>query len=117
MSEVKALYPIGKTQWAKWRAEQRIAFNETRAAGVPFADAVKYVNELELIEVNIAPKPEPKKKKSGLLRALEDTIEGLNKVEEVAEAVVDVVEVAVPAVAVAKTVARATRGAPKKKAK
>jgi hypothetical protein len=116
MSEVKALYPIGKTQWAKWRAEQRIAFNETRAAGVPFADAVKYVNELELIEVNIAPKPEPKKK-SGLLRALEDTIEGLNKVGEVAEAVVDVVEVAVPAVAVAKTVARATRGAPKKKAK
>ena len=116
MSEVKALYPIGKTQWAKWRAEQRIAFNEARAAGVPFADAVKYVNELELIEVNIAPKPEPKKK-SGLLRALEDTIEGLNKVGEVAEAVVDVAEVVqtvTPAIAVAKTVVRATR---KKKAK
>ncbi len=57
MSEVKALYPIGKTQWAKWRAEQRIAFNETRAAGVPFADAVDYVNRLKLVEVNIAPLP------------------------------------------------------------
>lgn len=113
MSEVKALYPIGKTQWAKWRAEQRIAFNEARAAGVPFADAVKYVNELELIEVNIAPKPEPKKK-SGLLRALEDTIEGLTKVGEVVETVADVAEIAAPAVAVAKTVVRATR---KKKAK
>jgi len=32
MAEVKALFPIGKTQWAKWRTEQRIAFNETRAA-------------------------------------------------------------------------------------
>lgn len=109
MSEVKALYPIGKTQWAKWRAEQRIAFNETRAAGVPFADAVKYVNELELIEVNIAPKPEPKKKKNVF-----------DVLEDVAEAVVDVAEVVqtvTPAIAVAKTVARATRGAPKKKAK
>ena len=106
MATVKALYPIGKTQWAKWRAEQRIAFNETRAAGVPFADAVKYVNELELIEVNIAPKPEPKKK-ANILDVLED----------VAEAVVDVAEVVqtvTPAIAVAKTVVRATR---KKKAK
>lgn len=57
---VKALFPIGKTQWSKWRPEQKIAFNETRAAGVPFADAVKYVNELELVEVNIAPKPKKK---------------------------------------------------------
>jgi hypothetical protein len=60
MADVKALFPIGKTQWIKWRPEQRIAFNETRAAGVPFADAVKYVNELELVEVNIAPKPKKK---------------------------------------------------------
>lgn len=74
MSEVKALHPIGKTQWAKWVPEQQIAFNETRASGVPFADAVKYVNELELVEVNIAPQA---KEKSGLLRALEETIEGL----------------------------------------
>ena len=105
MSEVKAQFPIGKTQWAKWRTEQRIAFNETRAAGVPFADAVKYVNELELVEVNIAPKPEPKKKKN-----LFDII------EDVADVVTDAAEVAAkvtPVIAVAKTVANAT----KKKAK
>lgn len=105
MAEVKAQFPIGKTQWAKWRTEQRIAFNETRAAGVPFADAVKYVNELELVEVNIAPKPEPKKKKN-----LFDII------EDVADVVTDAAEVAAkvtPVIAVAKTVANAT----KKKAK
>ena len=54
---VKALFPIGKTQWSKWSDDQRTAFNETRAAGVPFADAVKYVNELKLVEVKIAPEP------------------------------------------------------------
>ena len=100
---VKALFPIGKTQWAKWRPEQQIAFNETRAAGVPFADAVKYVNELELIEVNIAPKP----KKKNVFDIIED----------VAEAAVDVAEVVAavsPAVSIAKTVVKA---ATKKKAK
>lgn len=71
MSEVKALFPIGKTQWRKWRAEQRIAFNEVRASGVPFPDAVRYVNELELVEVNIAPKPE----KKSILDVLEDVAE------------------------------------------
>ena len=60
MADVKALFPIGKTQWAKWRPEQRIAFNETCAAGVPFSEAVKYVNGLQLVEVNIAPKPKKK---------------------------------------------------------
>ena len=93
MSNVKALFPIGKTQWSKWRPEQQIAFNETRAAGVPFADAVKYVNELELVEINIAPKP----KKSGFLDALEDTLEGI-------KAVADVAEAATPVIAVAKAV-------------
>jgi len=105
MAEVKAQFPIGKTQWAKWRTEQRIAFNETRAAGVPFADAVKYVNELELVEVNIAPKPEPKKKKNIF-----------DMIEDVADVVTDAAEVAAkvtPVIAVAKTVANAT----KKKAK
>lgn len=105
MAEVKALFPIGKTQWRKWVPEQKIAFNEARASGVPFADAVDYVNRLELVEVNIAPQP----KKSGLLRALEDAIEGLNNVGEVAGAVAHVVEVATPVVAVAKTVKRATK--------
>ena len=105
MAEVKAQFPIGKTQWAKWRTEQRIAFNETRAAGVPFADAVKYVNELELVEVNIAPKPEPKpepKKKKNLFDIIED----------VADVVTDAAEVAAkvtPVIAVAKTVANATK--------
>ena len=91
MSNVKALFPIGKTQWSKWRPEQQIAFNETRAAGVPFADAVKYVNELELVEINIAP-PAPKKK--NIFDVLEDVVE---TVSEVAEA-------ATPVIAVAKAV-------------
>lgn len=108
MSEVKALYPIGKTQWAKWRAEQRIAFNETRAAGVPFADAVDYVNRLKLVEVNIAPPP-PKKK--NIFDKIEDAMED---VVEVAETVTSVAAAVTPVVAVAKTVARATS---KKKAK
>lgn len=98
MAEVKALFPIGKTQWRKWVPEQQIAFNETRASGVPFADAVKYVNELELVEVNIAPQP----KKSGFLDVLEDTLEGIKAVADVAEAVT-------PVIAVAKTVKRATK--------
>ena len=99
MSEVKALFPIGKTQWAKWVPEQKIAFNEARASGVPFADAVKYVNELELVEINIAPKPE----KKNIFDIIED-------VAEVAEKVTDVVEKITPVVAVAKTVVKATKG-------
>lgn len=99
MSEVKALYPIGKTQWRKWVPEQKIAFNEARASGVPFADAVKYVNELELVEVNIAPAP---KKKHSVLDVLHD-------VAEVAETVADVVTTVTPVVAAVKTVAKVTK--------
>lgn len=102
MAEVKALFPIGKTQWAKWRPEQRIAFNETRAAGVPFADAVKYVNELELIEVNIAPKP----KKENIFDVIEDAVED---VADVAATVGSVAAAVSPVVAVAKTVAKVTK--------
>jgi|GEM_PF-4892105 len=105
MADVKALFPIGKTQWSKWRAEQRIAFNETRASGVPFADAVDYVNRLELVEVNIAPPP-PKKK--NILDVLED-------VAEVATTVASVATGVAPVVAVASTVVKATKG--KKKGK
>ena len=83
MADVKALFPIGKTQWAKWRPEQKIAFNETRAAGVSFPDAVEYVNELELVEINIAPKP----KKKNVFDIIED-------VAEVAAAISPVVAVA-----------------------
>ena len=103
MAEVKALFPIGKTQWRKWRAEQRIAFNETRAAGVPFADAVKYVNDLELVEVNIAPPP-PKKK--NVLDVIENAVED---VADVATTVASVAAAVAPAVTVAKVVARAAK--------
>ena len=89
MAEVKALFPIGKTQWRKWRPEQQIAFNEARASGVPFPDAVKYVNELELVEVNIAPR-------NGLLDVLEGVVEAVTQVETV--------------VAVAKPLVKAVRG-------
>ena len=95
MATVKALYPIGKTQWAKWNDAQRTAFNEAREAGVPYNDAIQAANQTQ------------GKKKANILDVLED----------VAEAVVDVAEVVqtvTPAIAVAKTVVRATR---KKKAK
>lgn len=101
MADVKALFPIGKTQWAKWVPEQRIAFNETRAAGVPFADAVKYVNELELVEVNIAPKPV---KKKNFFDIVEDVVETAT---DVAEKITGVAAVAAPVIAVAKTAKRA----------
>ena len=89
MAEVKALFPIGKTQWAKWRTEQRIAFNEARESGVPFADAVKYVNELELVEVNIAPKP----KKKNLFDVIEDVAEIAGDIAEVGAMVTPVAKV------------------------
>jgi hypothetical protein len=98
MADVKALFPVGKTQWAKWVPEQKIAFNEARTAGVPFADAVAYVNGLELVEVNIAPPP-PKK---NVLDVIED-------VAEVAATVASVAVSVSPIVAVAKTVAKATK--------
>ena len=41
MADVKALFPIGKTQWSKWSDDQRTAFNEARAEGVPHEDAIK----------------------------------------------------------------------------
>ncbi len=87
MSEVKALFPIGKTQWRKWNDEQKTAFNEARAAGVPFADAVEASNEM---------------KKNGLLNAIKD-------VAEVAETVAEVAVALNPVVSAATTVVRATR--------
>ena len=103
MAEIKALFPIGKTQWRKWVPEQKIAFNEARASGVPFADAVDYVNRLELIEVNIAPKPE----KKSILDVIEDAVED---VADVAATVGSVAAAVSPVVAVAKTVAKVTKG-------
>ena len=62
MAEVKAQFPIGKTQWAKWNDEQRTAFNEAREAGVPFADAVEASNAM-------------KKKGFNVVNALHDVVE------------------------------------------
>lgn len=98
MSEVKALYPIGKTQWAKWGNEAREAYNRMRNLG--------FTHETGVAEAN-AVQEKVKAKKKSVFDILED----------VAEAVVDVAEVVqtvTPAIAVAKTVVRATR---KKKAK
>lgn len=91
MTEVKALFPIGKTQWSKWNDAQKTAFNEARAAGVSFADAVEASNQM---------------KKGGILGVLKD-------VADAAETVADVAAVLNPVVGVATTVVRATR---KKKA-
>ena len=91
MADVKALFPIGKTQWAKWVPEQRIAFNETRAAGVPFADAVAYANGIEA----------PKKK--NFFDVLEDVVETAT---DVAETVNTVAPIVATATTIAKTIKR-----------
>ena len=74
---VKALFPIGKTQWLKWSDDQRTAFNEARAAGVEYADAVAGANETQT-----------KKKKN------------------VFDTIGDVAETVSPALAVAKTLVK-----------
>jgi len=88
MAVIKALFPIGKTQWLKWSDDQRTAFNEARAAGVPYGDAVVGANQTQT------------KKKKSVFDIIED-------VAEVAVAVA-------PMAAVAKTVVKA---ATNKKAK
>ena len=85
---VKALFPIGKTQWAKWNDDQRTAFNEAREAGVPFNDAVRAANETQA------------HKKKSILDVIEDVV----------ETVADVAETATPVIAVAKTVAKVAKG-------
>jgi hypothetical protein len=77
---VKALFPIGKTQWLKWSDDQRTAFNEARAAGVPYNDAILGANQTQTA------------KKKSVLDIIED-------VAEVAATVA-------PVVAVAKTLAK-----------
>jgi hypothetical protein len=87
MTEIKALFPIGKTQWSKWKDKQKIAFNEAREAGVPFADAIAAANSI---------------KSGGLLGVLKD-------VAEVAETAAGVAASLNPVVGVATTLVRATR--------
>lgn len=79
MADVKALFPIGKTQWLKWSNDQRTAFNEARAAGVPYMDAIASTNAL-------------KKKKKNVLDIIED--------------VAEIAAVVSPAVSIAKTLAK-----------
>ena len=78
---VKALFPIGKTQWAKWSDDQRVAFNEARAAGVPYMDAIASANAA-------------KKKKKNVLDFIEDVAETAVRVAEVAVAASPVVSMA-----------------------
>ena len=102
MAEVKALFPIGKTQWRKWRPEQQIAFNEARADGVPFADAVAVVNQMEA----------PKKK--SFFDIIGDAVEDVG---EVAETVAGVAATVAPVIGTAKTVARVAGAIKPKKGK
>ena len=91
---VKALFPIGKTQWSKWYDDQRTAFNEARAAGVPYMDAITSTNAL-------------KKKKKNVFDIIEDVAETAVRVAEVAASVS-------PAVTMAKVM---VKSATQKKAK
>ena len=91
---VKALFPIGKTQWSKWSDDQRTAFNEARAAGVPYMDAIASTNAL-------------KKKKKNVFDIIEDVAETAVRVAEVAASVS-------PAVTMAKVM---VKSATQKKAK
>jgi hypothetical protein len=85
---VKALFPIGKTQWLKWSDDQRTAFNEARAAGVPYNDAILGANQAQA---------EAKPKKKSVFDIIED--------------VAEVAAVISPAVSIAKTVVKATKKA------
>lgn len=82
MSDVKALFPIGKTQWAKWNDEQRTAFNEAREAGVPFNDAVLAANQ------TVA-----SKKKKNVFDIIEDVAEIAGDIAEVGAMVTPVAKV------------------------
>lgn len=96
MADVKALFPVGKTQWAKWNDAQRTTFNEVRAAGVPFIEAIQYVNTPGFIV------EEPKQ--GFLARAI-----------DIVEDVADVAVAVAPVAAVAKTAVKAVTKAKKGK--
>jgi hypothetical protein len=106
MSEVKAEFRIGKTQWAKWGPEARMAYNRVRGLGFTHETGVAEANAVQAKGPTKADKP-----KRSFLDKLGDAIED---VAEVAEDVAEVAAVVSPTIAVTKTVVRATR---KKKAK
>ncbi len=91
MSEVKALFPIGKTQWSKWADDQKTAFNEARAAGVPYPDAVEAANNT----------------KTNKKRSVLDALEG---VAGVASAVSGVAQTVIPVVAAVRAVKKPRKG-------
>lgn len=102
MAEVKALFPIGKTQWRKWGDEARTAYNNMRSKG--------YSHETGLAEAN-AVQARVRDKKVGI----DDVINGVGKIIEVGEMVGDVAEAAaalIPAIHAGRAVARAVK--PKK---
>ena len=96
MADVKAQFPIGKTQWAKWNEMQRRAFNSLREQGRSFEDAVALANTMPDVFEEIEPK------KKSILDVIED-------VADVAATVASVATSVAPVVAVAKTVAKATK--------
>lgn len=93
MSEVKARYPIGKTQWSKWNDPAREAFNSMRDKGFEFMVAVEEANAVQASQ----------KKKKSVLDILHD-------VEDIAGDVAGVVAAVSPLVAVASTVVKAAKG-------
>ena len=56
MAEVKAQFPIGKTQWAKWNDMQRNAFNTLREQGKDFNTAVALANTMVDVFEEFKPK-------------------------------------------------------------
>ena len=82
MAEVKALFPIGKTQWAKWNDAQRTAFNEAREAGVPYNDAVTAANNTQV-----------ETKKKNVFDFIEDVAEIAGDIAEVGAMVTPVAKV------------------------
>jgi hypothetical protein len=97
MATVKALYPIGKTQWSKWGDEAREAYNHMRNLG--------FTHETGVAEANAVQAKHKKKK---------NIFDVIGDVVDVVEDVAEVVEAVTPVVAIAKTVVKATKG--KKKA-
>lgn len=88
---VKALFPIGKTQWSKWGDEAREAYNHMRNLG--------YTHETGVAEANAV---QAKRKKKSIFDVIEDVVDVVEDVADVAAAVS-------PVIAVAKTVAKATK--------
>lgn len=96
---VKALFPIGKTQWAKWGDDAREAYNKMRRLG--------FTHETAVAEANAVQAKRNEKPKKSFFDAIEDAVE---EVQDAAETVAGVAAAVTPVVTVAKTVARVTKG-------